>query len=129
MNVYLSLARRGPTAAIIPVMDHPLPAQVADASEALAALCREFGVRRLDVFGSAVDGRFDPQSSDLDFVADFEGARRPGYFRAYMGFRRALAELFGREIDLLTEASIVNPYLRRQVEAQRQTLFRSSPGQ
>ena len=34
---------------------------------ALQALCRRFGVRRLDLFGSAATGRFDPALSDLDF--------------------------------------------------------------
>ena len=31
-------------------------------------LCRQFGVQRLDVFGSAAGAGFDPQRSDIDFV-------------------------------------------------------------
>ena len=84
---------------------------------------RKFGVRRLDLFGSAATGLFDPDRSDLDFVVEFEGAPRPGYFRDFMGFRNALVELFGREVDLLTEKSILNPYLRRQIQAERRQLF------
>ena len=34
-------------------------------------LCRQFGVQRLDVFGSAAGEAFDPQRSDIDFVVDF----------------------------------------------------------
>jgi len=37
----------------------------------LSALCRQYGVRRLDVFGSAANGRFDPARSDLDFLVEF----------------------------------------------------------
>jgi len=38
-------------------------------------LCRRYGVRKLELFGSATDGAFDPRTSDLDFLVDFD----PGY--------------------------------------------------
>jgi hypothetical protein len=38
----------------------------------LAQLCREHHVRRLEVFGSAARADFDPASSDLDFLVEFE---------------------------------------------------------
>lgn len=48
---------------------------------AIAELCRRFGVRRLDLFGSAAMGRFDPQRSDLDFLVEFEPeAQGKSYF-------------------------------------------------
>ena len=34
-----------------------------------------------------------------------------------------LEALFGRPVDLLTEAALKNPYLRRQVEEERRPLF------
>ncbi len=37
----------------------------------LIALCLKYQVRRLDLFGSAAKGRFAPETSDLDFVAEF----------------------------------------------------------
>ena len=36
--------------------------------------------------------------------------------------RAGFAELFGREVDLITEPALENPYLRRRVEAQRRRL-------
>ena len=39
--------------------------------EELWALCRRFHVRRLDLFGSAARGDFDPERSDLDFLVEF----------------------------------------------------------
>ena len=42
----------------------------------IGALCRRYGVRRLDLFGSAATGAFDPATSDLDFVAAFADTRR-----------------------------------------------------
>jgi predicted nucleotidyltransferase len=102
----------------------PIPTTFAAAApDALSALCRRFRVRQLDLFGSASDGRFDPARSDLDFLVAFEALPGGAYADAYFGLRESLAELFGREVDLITEPALENPYLRRQVEAQRQRLF------
>ncbi len=38
----------------------------------IEALCRRYGVRRLELFGSAVAGRDGPNESDLDFLVEFE---------------------------------------------------------
>jgi predicted nucleotidyltransferase len=92
-------------------------------SDDLPAICRRFHVHRLDLFGSAASGRFEPRRSDLDFLVTFKELPSDAYADAYFGFREALASLFGRDVDLLTERALENPYLRRQVEAQRQRLF------
>jgi uncharacterized protein len=41
-------------------------AEITNHREELRELCRRFGVRRLDVFGSAVRGDFGAALSDLD---------------------------------------------------------------
>ena len=41
--------------------------------------CRQFGVRRLRVFGSAARGDFQPEWSDLDFIAQFSWTGYAGY--------------------------------------------------
>ncbi len=57
----------------------------------LPALCRRFGVRRLDLFGSAASGRFDPGRSDLDFVVSFADLLPPAaYADAWFGLRAEL---------------------------------------
>lgn len=89
----------------------------------IAALCRRFGVRRLDLFGSAATGCFDATTSDLDFVATFADTRTPGYADRYLGFADALEALFGRSVDIVTERSIQNPYFRQAVEAARQPVY------
>ncbi|MGB3305840.1 MAG: nucleotidyltransferase domain-containing protein [Thermomicrobiales bacterium] len=88
----------------------------------LAILCRRFAIRRLDVFGSAVKGTFDPQSSDLDFIVDL-GAYERSVADRFLDFADALETLFGRPVDLITEDSIVNPYFRKAVNAARETVF------
>ncbi len=105
-------------------MGHSLPS-TSDAA-VLSALCRRFHVHRLDQFGSAATGRFDPARSDLDFLVEFEPVEPAVYADAYFGLRESLISLFGRSVDLVTEASLANPYFRRRVLAERQTLFRGS---
>ncbi len=61
--------------------------------------------------------------SDLDFLVVFEALPGNAYADAYLGLREGLTEMFGREVDLITEPALVNPYLRRQVEAKRRRLF------
>jgi predicted nucleotidyltransferase len=90
---------------------------------ALTALCRSFGVRRLDLFGSAATGRFDPARSDLDFLVEFETMPPGGYAHAYFGLLEQLEALFQRKVDLLTLPSLKNPYLRKQILSERRLLF------
>jgi len=51
----------------------------------LACLCRRYNVRRLDLFGSAVAGNFEPGRSDLDFLVAFEPLAPAAYADAYFG--------------------------------------------
>jgi uncharacterized protein with HEPN domain/predicted nucleotidyltransferase len=97
------------------------PADIVDAKlPELRKLCRRFGVRRLDLFGSAATGRFDPARSDLDFLVDFAPSHSG---KQYLRFLDELEKLFGRKVDLIDEAVLENPYLRRQIETERRTLF------
>jgi predicted nucleotidyltransferase len=93
---------------------------------ALPSICREYRARRLDVFGSVVTGRFDPAHSDIDILVTFEDMDPTFYADAYFGLHAALEALFERHVDLLTERSIENPFLRRSVEAMRRCLYSSS---
>ncbi len=85
--------------------------------------CRRAGARRLEVFGSAVRGDFDPVTSDLDFLVEFDDLPPASYADAYFGLKESLEALFGRQIDLITEASLENPYFRERVQAERQMIY------
>lgn len=74
--------------------------------------CARYQVRRLELFGSAVRGAFDPQRSDLDFLVEF-GPLQPGqYADTYFGLLEALQALFGRSVDLVMVRAIRNPSFR-----------------
>lgn len=86
-------------------------------------LCRRFGVRRLDLFGSAASGAFDPATSDFDFLVDLGDQPQGAYADAWFGLRESLEALLGRPVDLVTEGSVTNPYLRASIERTRQPLY------
>ena len=89
----------------------------------IADLCQRHEVRRLDLFGSAVRGDFQPERSDLDFIVQFARTGYAGYADAFLDFADALEQLLGRKVDLLTERMIRNPYFRSSVEATRQIVY------
>jgi predicted nucleotidyltransferase len=91
----------------------------------VADLCRRSGARRLDVFGSAVRADFDPQHSDLDFLVEFDNTPPAVYAQAFFALKEGLEALFNRPVDLMTQSSLVNPYFRRRVTAELQTVYAS----
>lgn len=98
--------------------------QLQTAQPQIAALCRRFHVRRLELFGSAVDPRqFEPDRSDVDLLVEFEMLPPGTYADQYFGLLEALGTLLGRPIDLVVERSIRNPYFRASVEASRELLY------
>lgn len=90
--------------------------------ETSAALCRRFGVRRLELFGSATTNAFDPQRSDLDLLVEFDDDTRL-LFDRYFGLKEALESLYGRCVDLVTVGPLKNPYFVEAVNKTRQLLY------
>ncbi|MDE0172418.1 MAG: nucleotidyltransferase domain-containing protein [Defluviicoccus sp.] len=99
---------------------------ISDKRERLAELCREFGVARLEVFGSAARGAdFDPLTSDADFLVEFDPRRAPGTLDVYFDFRDALSDALNRPVDLLETGAIRNPYLSAAIETSRELVYES----
>lgn len=91
---------------------------------AIAALCERYGVRKLDVFGSAASGTdFDESTSDADFLVEFRSERKLGALEEYFGFRSELSALLCRPVDLVEPGSIKNPYLMMSINSARETIY------
>lgn len=89
----------------------------------IEALCRRWGIRRLDLFGSAVGGSFDPDSSDVDVLVEFDIQQGFDYFGTYFGLKEGLERILGCPVDVVSATSIRNPYFRDQVMRTRETLY------
>ena len=91
--------------------------------DAVAEACRQFGVSRLEVFGSAVRSDFDSKTSDLDFIATFLPPLHPGVLDRFFGLEAALEKIFSRRVDLVTSAMLRNPVLRSEVNRERTLVY------
>lgn len=89
----------------------------------LRQLCRTYGVRRLELFGSAARGEFDPRASDYDFFVEFADAPPAGSFKRYMGLKFGLEALLGRPVDLVEVGAVTNPYFLRRAAASRVEVY------
>ena len=91
--------------------------------EQVAILCQRTSARQLDAFGSAVRDDFDAETSDLDFLVDFDPLPPAQYADAYFTLKEGLEALFDRSVDLVTLSSLVNPYFRDRIAAERRTVY------
>lgn len=96
-----------------------------DKREEIAELCRTHHVRRLSVFGSAARDDFDAERSDVDFLVQFE-MLTPGttaFMRNYENFQEALVRLLRRDVDLIREGVIRNPFILQTIREDQRQLY------
>lgn len=101
-------------------------AAIADKREELAELCRCYGVARLEVFGSAARGTdFDPQTSDADFLVEFDPDSGIAPFDQSFDLAEALRRTLERHVDLVESSAVHNPYLRAAINRSRELVYAS----
>ena len=88
----------------------------------IAALCSKYGVQKLESFGSAVRGDFDPAHSDVDFFYEFDG-NPAGLADRFFGLLEDLELLLGRKVDLVSTRDVRNPYFLQVANQHRVTLY------
>lgn len=100
-----------------------MAAIVEDKLDAIVALCRKYGVARLDVFGSALRDDFRPGDSDIDLLVDFGQMDPYRKVDAYFDMLDELSELLGIEVDLVMVGALKNPYIAADVHATKRLLY------
>jgi len=95
--------------------------RIEDIKRAASPACREFQVRRLDVFGSTARGAASP-SSDVDLLVEFVAPdRNPS--KRFFGLLHRLEDALGCKIDLLTIDSLRNPYFKARILNERVPVY------
>ena len=90
----------------------------------VGAVCRRYGVERLDLFGSATGVSFDPRLSDLDFIVSFKRRKPSDLFDRYFGLKEDLEVLFERNVDLVMEGALrKDPSFAEDVHESRVPLY------
>jgi hypothetical protein len=101
-------------------------AAIAEKRKDLIALCRRYGVERLELFGSAARGAdFDPARSDADFLVTFSSRTRDD-LSAFADFREGLEALLGRPVDLAEREAIEasrNTIRRRRILSEAEAIY------
>lgn len=97
--------------------------QVIEHKTAIEAACRLHRATRLDLFGSAAAGNFDPSRSDFDFLVEFESGNPGEMADRYLGLLIDLEAILGGPVDLVLRSSIRNPYFLESVDSTRSLLF------
>ncbi len=91
--------------------------------ESVADLCVRYHVARLEVFGSAVQGEFEPGRSDLDFLVRFHPCTPEEHAERYFGLLADFQDLFACRIDLVEIGAVRNPYFLENIEASRTLVY------
>ena len=102
-------------------------ADIKSRKEEIAKICRRYGVKRLDLFGSAARGTdFDPETSDADFLVDFQRPLPKDMLRCLMGLKFDLADALGREVDIASMGAIRNKRRQVHIDRSRETVYDST---
>jgi len=95
--------------------------------EEIRGLCREYGVARLEVFGSVCTAEFDPARSDVDFLVTFPEAYVYGpWMGRVQDLEAALARVVGSNVDLVMGSALRNRWFRREAEKTRSVIYDAS---
>lgn len=78
--------------------------------EQIVAICARRGVKRLELFGSAARGGFDPATSDVDFFVEFLSYDSPDIVEQWFGLQEDLERLLGHGVDLTSVRMARNPH-------------------
>jgi len=95
---------------------------VTDKIDELKRLCLAFNVKSMYVFGSVCTDKFNDKS-DIDILISFDNISLEQYADNYFELHYKLQDLFGRDIDLLTEKSLSNPYFIKGLEQTKQLIY------
>ncbi len=85
-------------------------------------LCQQHKVKKLYVFGSALNNSFN-EKSDVDLIVDFNILAVEEYVDNYFEFKFSLQDILKRPIDLLEEKALKNPYLKKTVLKDRELIY------
>ena len=90
--------------------------------ETIKKLCETHNVEKLYLFGSATTTTFN-EKSDIDFLVKFKSFDLKLYFLNYIDLKSKLKNLLHRDIDLVEEQTLKNPYLISSIEENKELIY------
>ena len=91
--------------------------------EVLRQFFKKNKIERVYVFGSAVSGDFN-ENSDMDFLIKFQAGLDPlEKGELWWNLHDTLRDFFNREIDIVTENSLKNPYFIEELDKTKKLIY------
>jgi hypothetical protein len=87
------------------------------------AVCQIHKVKYLYAFGSSVTDRFDYDKSDIDLLVEIDDADPVERGEKLISLWDTFESFFHRKVDLLTDSSIRNPYLRKNIDSTKILIY------
>ena len=87
------------------------------------SLCQTHKVKYLYAFGSSVTDRFDAEKSDIDLLVEIEATDPLERGEKLISLWDNFEIFFHRKVDLLTESSIRNPYLQKNIDSTKILIY------
>ena len=84
-------------------------------------ICEDLKVKRLELVGSASRDDFQPERSDIDVLVEFEGIDH--LFDRYFELKERLENQLGRQVDLIQNSAVKNPYVRKCIDRDRVPIY------
>ena len=85
-------------------------------------LCDQHNVDKLYLFGSASTDSMK-ESSDVDLLVRFQPFDVAQYFNNYMALKSKFKDLFQRDVDLLEEQTLSNPFLKKSINRSKELIY------
>ena len=87
-------------------------------------LCRNLKIKKLYAFGSVVSKNTFTDNSDIDFLISFvDDISLDEYSENYFQLHYQLRELLNRDIDIVTERSLSNPYFIESINRSKVLIY------
>lgn len=86
-------------------------------------LCQKHQVKYLYAFGSSVTDRFDYEKSDIDLLVEIDSTDPIERGEKLISLWDLLESFFRRKVDLLTDSSIHNPFLRKSIDSNKILIY------
>lgn len=86
-------------------------------------ICKAHKVEKLYAFGSSITDKFDIEKSDIDLLVHLDIDNPLDRGEALMSLWDELESFFTKKVDLLTEDSLKNPYLKKSIEETKVEIY------
>jgi predicted nucleotidyltransferase len=97
--------------------------KISSQQETIVRLCKQYKVKKLEIFGSAITDSFNNDSSDIDFLVEFLSMQPVQHAQCYFSLLADLQDLFQRDIDLVEIPALRNPYFIKNIQSTRNILY------